>query len=119
MLHEILRLLRVFNDMKANELAERLNISGSYLSEIEHGKKMPSLSLIRKYSDVFGIPASAILKFDENAQGKEGEVGFKSYIRNALIRFLERVELEGSTEDDSGSPVERDILKSDLTPSHS
>ena len=33
---EVLRLLRVFNDIKANELAKQLGISKSYLSEIEH-----------------------------------------------------------------------------------
>lgn len=35
MLSEALRLIRVFHDMKQTELAQRLGISKSYLSEIE------------------------------------------------------------------------------------
>lgn len=41
MLNEALRLLRVFNDRKATDLAKELGISAAYLSEIETGKKLP------------------------------------------------------------------------------
>ena len=66
MLSEALRLIRVFHDMKQNELANRLGISKSYLSEIESGKKQPRMDLIERYSSVFGIPSSSILFFAEN-----------------------------------------------------
>ena len=39
MLSEALRLIRVFHDMKQTELADRLSISKSYLSEIEGGEE--------------------------------------------------------------------------------
>jgi transcriptional regulator with XRE-family HTH domain len=58
MLAEALRLIRVFHDMKQQELAERLGLSKSYVSELESGKKVPSIEVIQKYSDTFDIPAS-------------------------------------------------------------
>ena len=65
MLAEALRLIRVFHDIKQNELAGRLGISKSHLSEIESGRKQPRLELIERYSEEFGIPSSSILFFSE------------------------------------------------------
>ena len=66
MLSEALRLIRVFHDLKQNELAERLSISQSFLSEIESGKKTPTNELIAKYANEFDLPISSIWFFDEN-----------------------------------------------------
>jgi transcriptional regulator with XRE-family HTH domain len=62
---EALRLIRVFHDLRQNELAERLGISKSYLSEVERGKKSPSIEVIQKYASEFQIPVSSILFFSE------------------------------------------------------
>ena len=53
MIGEALRLIRVFHDVKLNELAEQLDVSKGYISEIESQKKKPSLDLIEKYSKRF------------------------------------------------------------------
>jgi transcriptional regulator with XRE-family HTH domain len=47
------------------ELAEKLDISKSYLSEIESGKKTISLPLLEKYSIIFDIPASSLVFLSE------------------------------------------------------
>lgn len=65
MLHEALRLLRVFHELTQAELGSELSISTSYLSELEKGKKQPSLDILSKYSDVFGIPMSSLMLFSE------------------------------------------------------
>lgn len=65
MLNEALRLVRVFHDISQAKLAEKLGISKSYLSEIESGKKSPTLELLDKYKDVFDIPVSSLLLFSE------------------------------------------------------
>jgi len=56
--------------MKQGDLAKQLNISTSYLSEIEHGKKAPSLLLLEEYSKIFKVPASTFLLFKEKAEGR-------------------------------------------------
>jgi len=65
MLNEALRLIRVFHDMKQTALCNEFGISRSYLSEIESGKKTPSLDLVQQYSDFFDIPSSSIMLFSE------------------------------------------------------
>ena len=93
MLSEALRLIRVFHDLKQFELADRLNISRSHISEIERGTKTPSLELIEKYSAEFRIPVSAIMFFaEEIPNAKRGE---KARTRIAssvldLLSFIER-----------------------------
>ena len=67
MIGEALRLIRIFHDKKQNELAGELNISLSYLSEIERGKKKPSMEIIEKYAQVFHTKASVIIFFASNA----------------------------------------------------
>lgn len=65
MTNEVLRLLRVFSNYKSSELAEELGISKSYLSEIEHGKKKPTIELLEKYAETFNIKVSTIFLFSE------------------------------------------------------
>jgi len=74
MINEALRLMRVFHDLKQFELADRLKVSKSHISEIESGNKSPSLDLIEKYSVEFRIPVSAIMFFaEELPSAKRGE----------------------------------------------
>ena len=66
MLHRALKLLRTSHDFKQKELAQKLGISASHLSEIESGQKTPSLVLLERYGEVFEVPVSSILFLVEN-----------------------------------------------------
>ncbi len=96
MLSEALRLLRVFHDLKQNELALRLNVSKSYISELENGNRTPSLDVIEKYSKEFNIPTSSIMFFSENLDqannGAWSANNAKRAIANKVIGFLQLVE---------------------------
>ena len=92
MLSEALRLIRVFHDLRQQELAERLQISKSYLSEIESGKKAPSLDLINKYAEEFDIPASSILFFSENLETPSRASKVRGAIAGKVLQFLQFVE---------------------------
>jgi len=59
--NHVLRLVRIFHDLNQKELADELKISKSYLSEIESGKKPPTLSLLEGYATIFDIPCWVIL----------------------------------------------------------
>ena len=91
MLAEALRLIRVFHDMKSSELAKELGISTSYLSEIEAGKKDPSVDLINRYAEFFNINSSSILFFSEELDSCKNKNLLKS-IRQKLLKFLQIVE---------------------------
>lgn len=65
MINLALKKIRIFHELKQKDLADKLGISRSNISEIESGKKIPSLQLLAKYSDYFNIPISSILFFSE------------------------------------------------------
>src|SRR5437016_10516028 len=92
MLHEALRLLRVLHDLKSIELAEMLQISPSYLSEIESGKKEPTLELMRRYAQVFKTTPAALLFFSEDLAKEGKRKNFKPILRRKAIQFLQTIE---------------------------
>lgn len=94
MLHRALRLLRTYHQLSQIELAKRLGISNSYLSELEKGgDKEPSLDLLNKYAEIFKMPASSILLFSEQID-LGGKPGTKLRIASAdkILRLLEWLE---------------------------
>ncbi|SMO93103.1 DNA-binding transcriptional regulator, XRE-family HTH domain [Thalassovita litoralis] len=92
MLSEALRLIRVFHDLKQHELADRLGLSKSHISELESGKKAPSMDVIQRYSDEFHIPASSILFFSESLENPSKAKRAKSAIAGKVLQFLQLVE---------------------------
>jgi transcriptional regulator with XRE-family HTH domain len=92
MISEALRLIRVYHDLTQSEVAERLKISKSYLSEIESGTKVPTLALIDSYAEEFDLPASAILFFAENMDDPSAAGQARQFVSRkilTLLRFLE------------------------------
>jgi len=88
-LNKILKHIRIFNHTTQLELAENLGMSRSYISEIESGKKTPSLEVLEKYSVAFKIPLSAIILFAENYDKKVGlENIMKKNLAGATLKFL-------------------------------
>lgn len=100
MLSEALRLIRVFHDVKQNELAARFGISKSYLSEIENGKKTPSVEIIDKYASEFQMPASSIMFFSEQlGNPSKGNLGLdraRGVIARKVLSFLQIIEARTS-----------------------
>lgn len=70
MLNQALRLLRTYHQLRQVDLADRLSISNSYLSELEKGApKRPSLDLLDVYAVIFDMPVSSILLLGEMLDG--------------------------------------------------
>jgi transcriptional regulator with XRE-family HTH domain len=63
-----LRSLRVFHDLSQTDLADKLQISKSYLSEIESGRKEPTIALLTQYCKLFEVPVSSLLFFVEHVE---------------------------------------------------
>lgn len=95
MLGEVLRLLRVFNNMTQAELADYLGVSAAYVSEIEKDKKVPSLQVLAKYSERFDVKVSTLLRVSESmkSDGLKEKVARQS--TGLLLRFLRFVEQGG------------------------
>lgn len=92
MLGEALRLLRVLHDKKLVEFAKELEVSPSFISEIETGKKKPNLEIIERYGDMFGVRPSAILFFAEELDNDSAKSKVKGFAREKMIKLLQIVE---------------------------
>lgn len=95
MLGEALRLIRVFHDLKQNELALKLKISQSHLSDIERGEKTPSQDLVAKYAELFDLPVSSIWFFDEQLARGASRPSIdraRGVIADKILDFLRIVE---------------------------
>lgn len=69
LIHRALKLVREFHQVKQSDLADKLQISKSYLSEIEAGKKDATLEILNLYADAFRVPASTFLILAERLDG--------------------------------------------------
>ncbi|GIK79176.1 MAG: hypothetical protein BroJett024_02810 [Alphaproteobacteria bacterium] len=92
MIGEALRLVRVYHDQKQSDLAERLGIVKSYLSEIERGEKKPTLALLEKYAQEFRLPISSILFFAESIESKEPFDRSRTFVASKILKLLQFLE---------------------------
>lgn len=89
MLNEALRLVRVFHDLNQSQLADKLDISRSYLSEIESGKKAPTIELLEKYAACFQIPASSLLFFSEHLTDDDFAEKARVSVARKIIKIMD------------------------------
>ncbi len=84
------RMIRVFHDVSQKDMAARLHIAPSYLSEIESGKKQPTYQLLENYAAEFQMPLSSIMFFSEQMNdAKTDRIRFKvSEKVLALLKFI-------------------------------
>lgn len=92
MLNEALRLVRAYHDLSQTQLSYDLQISNSFLSEIESGKKTPSIELLNKYSQKFDIPVSSLLFFSENLDKNKATDKLRVGVAKKVIGLLKWVE---------------------------
>lgn len=85
---EVLKRLRKIYGYKAVEMSNHLCISPSYLSEIENGKKQPSLDLLKKYAQLFEIKLSSLILLAESYEEAEKQGKGTAMIRSMMISLI-------------------------------
>lgn len=83
----VLKLLRIANDMTIKELAEKMEISAAYISEIESENRNPSLAMLSKYSEILGVKKSVILYFEE--KGEECDYNYQKLLLEMLRKIAD------------------------------
>ncbi len=95
---EALKYLRLFNGYKSAQLAEELGLSQSYISELENGKKQPSIEVLDRYAKLFNMKKSTLMLFAESLEAGVASMKQKqrvAYIGMKLLQIMEKVgELE-------------------------
>lgn len=86
-LGNVLKLLRIANDLNTKELASKIGVSSAYISEVESNIKKPSLDMLSKYSSALNVSRSTILYFDEENE-KHG-YGYQKLLLEILRKIVE------------------------------
>ena len=92
MINDALVAISKYHGISQTDLSTQLGISNSYLSEIEKGKKKPSLEILEKYSKQFDMPLSSLLFFSEKLDdGQPLSVATKFRLASAkkIVRLME------------------------------
>lgn len=93
--------MRVFHDMTQADLADKLGVTKSYVSEIEAGNKTPSLEVLNQYAKAFEIPLSSILFFAENIENPSSTLKTQTFIAGKVLSLLNFIaEKTGRTDKD-------------------
>lgn len=86
---------RKLNNLTQQELAEKANISRSYLADVEKNRYNPSLDTLNKIAEALNIPLSVLLgednkakSFSDNLNKLDNEEAKLSYI-NTIMDFAE------------------------------
>lgn len=69
--NKVLRYLREFHRLTQSDLAKELEISKSYVSELESGRKDVPSNILELYSSYFRIPMSHLYLLIESAEDQE------------------------------------------------
>lgn len=81
-LNEILRLLRIAQDISAKEVAEKMGVRSSYVTDVERGDRTPSLKTLDKYCCALGISAEILFKL------RDEQIRERLPYRKLLVKIL-------------------------------
>lgn len=94
-----LKLLRVASNIKQASLAEDLDITANYLSQIENGKKEPSLTFLKRFSQRLDVPLGYLLWLAlEDSKSPEG-LDVKQKMNDLLVNILRQKKKDVQTSD--------------------
>ena len=94
MIGDVLKRMRIIYGYKASEMSSELGISASYLSEIENNKKQPSLDLLQKYADIYGIRLSSLILLSENMDEAEKSGKGTAFLTNIMAHLIHNMSAE-------------------------
>lgn len=108
MLNEALRLVRVFHDLNKSQVAERVGLSKSYITELERGDKKVTLEVLQKYADAFVIPVSSLMFFAEHASDAPTSEKIRALVAGKALKMLDWIATVTSERSMQGGDDKRD-----------
>lgn len=89
MLNDALRLVRIYHGLNLSQVAERVGLSKSYISEIENTEKNVTMEVLSKYSIAFSIPMSSLMLFAERASAGGVPESARFGVAKKVIKMLD------------------------------
>tara|TARA_E500000318_G_scaffold86874_1_gene83660 strand:- start:614 stop:922 length:309 start_codon:yes stop_codon:yes gene_type:complete len=90
LISDALRLARVYWGYTQHEMAKAAGVSQSFVSEVESGRKTPSLEAINAYSKALNIRPSNLIYFAEELEGLPTDTRGKVRLASTALSILEK-----------------------------
>jgi transcriptional regulator with XRE-family HTH domain len=90
-INEALRLLRLYCRFSQSEMAERLSVAQSLVSDVEGARKSVSMDLLEKYSEAVRIPMSKLLFFAEEIDGQPIARRGQLIVADKVLKILDKL----------------------------
>jgi transcriptional regulator with XRE-family HTH domain len=88
-----LKLIRQYHRLSQAELADKLGLSRSFVSELEKaGGKKPSIDVLERYASFFKIPVSSLLLFAERSTAPNLREKSRTFAADKVLKMLEWLE---------------------------
>lgn len=91
MLGKRIRTLRRINDLSQEELAEKANVSGKYVGEIERGRANITIDILGKISTGLDVEISELFDFQHEISRKEIMPKINSLLQSADDQSLQTI----------------------------
>jgi len=100
-----IRLIRTARGLNLSQLAEKTDLSASYLSTVENDRRQPSLKAVNTIASVLAVPPSALLWDESMSQAEsDGPAGLISVLHR-ILREMHSLQERGLGGDDEGTEV--------------
>jgi transcriptional regulator with XRE-family HTH domain len=90
-INEALRLLRLYCRYSQAEMAERVGVTQSLISDIEGSRKSVSMDLLEAYSAAVGVKMSQLLFFAEEIEGQPIARRGQLIVAEKVLHLLEKL----------------------------
>jgi len=97
-INDALRLLRLYCGFSQTEMAAKLGVAQSMVSDIEGSRKNVTMDLLEAYSQAVGIRMSQLLFFAEEIEGQPIAKRGQLIVADKVIKLLEKLK-----------PVDREV----------
>ena len=91
MLNKILTLMRENEGMTIHEVASKLSVSSEAALDYELGKVRPTPEIIKKYSEIFGVPVSSIMFFSKEDDDGVLSTESRMFFADKMVVLVERL----------------------------
>lgn len=87
-----IRELRLREGMRQNDLAQRLDVHQTAVSQWENGRTEPDGRTLKKMSEIFGVTIGTILGYEDSNSADRGRIPVLGYVRAGMpIEAIEDV----------------------------
>lgn len=91
MINEALKLLRLYCGFSQAEMAKRLSVAQSMVSDVEGGRKNVTMDLLEAYSAAVGVRMSQLLFFAEEIEGQPIARRGQLIVADKVLKLLEKL----------------------------